>query len=60
MPIVRPIQKICPSCNKSFTRMQGDVITPSDLNPLCKPCSMKALRKKLGKLGKLLKGPRFF
>ncbi len=55
MPVLKPVQRVCPVCKKSFARMQGDVVLPTDLNPLCHPCTLK----KMIRIGKnLLNGTK--
>lgn len=58
MPIIRPVTKTCSSCKKSFTRMQGDLVLPTDINPYCTVCTG---RKAIGlskKLKDVFKGKR--
>ena len=55
MPYMKPVQCVCPKCKKSFTRMQGDVITPFDLNPYCSKCSVKQIGSLTRKLKKVLR-----
>ena len=55
MAYIKPVQYVCPKCKKGFTRMQGDVLTPFDMNPYCGRCSLKnmgAFAKKIGKVFK--------
>lgn len=49
MAYLKPVQCVCPNCKKSFTRMQGDVLTPLDLNPYCSKCSIKVAKNTLRK-----------
>ena len=55
MPILRPVVVVCTQCKKTFTRMQGDVITPVDINPMCTSCTLKGVQTVGRKLVKLLK-----
>jgi|GEM_PF-6406841 len=51
MPTIKPVTMTCPACKKSFTRMQGDLVLPTDMNPYCTVCTA---RKAIG-LGKKLR-----
>jgi len=55
MPILRSVVVVCVKCKKTFTRMQGDVITPQDLNPLCTGCTFKGVQNIGRRMAKLLK-----
>ena len=55
MPYMRSVQFVCPKCKKTLTRMQGDVITPRDLNPHCSVCSIKQVRHLGRELKKIFK-----
>lgn len=55
MAFIKPVQHVCPKCKRTFTRMQGDVITPLDLNPYCSKCSVKQIGALTRKLKKVFK-----
>ena len=58
MAYTKPVQRVCPKCKQCFTRMQGDVLTPLDLNPYCAKCSVKVATNALRKLRIFPKKPR--
>ena len=55
MAFLKPVQYVCPKCKRTFTRMQGDVLTPLDLNPYCSKCSVDQIGSLARRLKRVLK-----
>jgi formylmethanofuran dehydrogenase subunit E len=57
MPAILPVKVECSRCGEPFVRMQGDLLTASDLAPpVCSPCRLSAAARTASRLlGKLMR-----